>query len=67
MFNFRKSISRLGDIYINDAFGTAHRADSSISGVYIPIKAAGLLMKKEIDYFGKALQNPERPFMGKYF
>jgi len=55
MFNFRKSISRLGDIYINDAFGTAHRADSSISGVYIPIKAAGLLMKKEIDYFGKAL------------
>jgi len=60
---FRASLTKLGDVYINDAFGTAHRAHSSMVGVNLPIKAAGLLMKKELDYFGKALESPERPFL----
>lgn len=51
---FRASLSKLGDIYVNDAFGTAHRAHSSMVGVDLPIKAAGLLMKKELDFFAKA-------------
>lgn len=60
---FRKSLSKLADVYINDAFGTAHRAHSSMVGVDLPQKAAGFLMKKELDYFGKALNNPARPFL----
>ncbi|CAH2314986.1 phosphoglycerate kinase 1 [Pelobates cultripes] len=60
---FRASLSKLGDIYINDAFGTAHRAHSSMVGVNLPQRAAGFLMKKELDYFAKALENPERPFL----
>lgn len=60
---FRASLSRLGDIYINDAFGTAHRAHSSMVGVNLPIKAAGLLMKKELEYFSKVLENPQRPVL----
>jgi len=59
---FRESLSKLGDVFINDAFGTAHRAHSSMVGINLPIKAAGFLMKKEIQCFGKALENPERPF-----
>jgi phosphoglycerate kinase len=43
----------LGDIYVNDAFGTAHRAHSSMVGVNHPVKAAGFLMKKELDFFAK--------------
>lgn len=62
--NFRKSLTKLGDIYINDAFGTAHRAHSSMVGIDLPIKAAGFLMKAELDYFAKALTNPQRPFIG---
>jgi 3-phosphoglycerate kinase len=50
----------LGDIYINDAFGTAHRAHSSMVGATLPVRAAGFLMKKELDFFSKALENPER-------
>lgn len=50
---FRASLSKLGDIYINDAFGTAHRAHSSMVGVNLPVKAAGFLMKKELDFFAK--------------
>ncbi|KKF93834.1 Phosphoglycerate kinase [Ceratocystis platani] len=46
-----------------DAFGTAHRAHSSMVGVDLPQKAAGFLMKKELDYFAKALENPQRPFL----
>jgi phosphoglycerate kinase len=49
---FRNRLSRYGDIYVNDAFGTSHRAHSSIVGVDLPRKAAGLLLKKELDYFG---------------
>nr|XP_004649782.2 phosphoglycerate kinase 2 [Jaculus jaculus] len=60
---FRESLSKLGDIYVNDAFGTAHRAHSSMVGVNLPIKASGFLMKKELDYFAKALEHPERPFL----
>lgn len=60
---FRASLSKLGDVYINDAFGTAHRAHSSMVGCNLPQKAAGLLMKKELEYFGKALENPDRPFL----
>lgn len=47
----------------DDAFGTAHRAHSSMVGVELPQKAAGFLMKKELDYFAKALENPKRPFL----
>lgn len=60
---FRKGLTKLGDVYINDAFGTAHRAHSSMVGVDLPQKAAGFLMKKELDYFAKALENPQRPFL----
>ncbi|KAI8619333.1 phosphoglycerate kinase [Chytriomyces sp. MP71] len=60
---FRTSLSTLGDVYINDAFGTAHRAHSSMVGVNLPIRAAGFLMKKELEFFAKALESPERPFV----
>lgn len=60
---FRASLSKLGDIYVNDAFGTAHRAHSSMAGVDLPIKACGLLMKKELEYFAKALETPAKPFL----
>lgn len=58
---FRKSITSLGDLYINDAFGTAHRAHSSMVGCNVPVRAAGFLMKKELEYFSKVLENPIRP------
>ena len=60
---FRASLSKLGDVYINDAFGTAHRAHSSMVGVDLPVKAAGFLLQKELAYFSKALSEPERPFL----
>jgi len=60
---FRKGLTTLGDIYINDAFGTAHRAHSSMVGVDLPQKASGFLVKKELEYFAKALENPARPFL----
>ncbi|CAG8439086.1 14818_t:CDS:10 [Cetraspora pellucida] len=60
---FRDSLTELGDLYINDAFGTAHRAHSSMVGVDLPVKAAGLLLKKELEFFGKALEDPDRPFL----
>ncbi|XP_028397687.1 phosphoglycerate kinase-like [Dendronephthya gigantea] len=60
---FRESLSKLGDIYVNDAFGTAHRAHSSMVGVNLPQKAAGFLLKKELTYFAKALESPVRPFL----
>ena len=60
---FRKQLTALGDVYINDAFGTAHRAHSSMVGVDLPQKASGFLVKKELDYFAKALENPQRPFL----
>ncbi|KAK3181900.1 phosphoglycerate kinase [Lecanicillium sp. MT-2017a] len=60
---FRKGLTALGDIFVNDAFGTAHRAHSSMVGVDLPQKAAGFLMKKELDYFAQALESPKRPFL----
>jgi phosphoglycerate kinase len=60
---FASSLTRLGDIYVNDAFGTAHRAHASMVGVQLPQKVSGFLLKKELDYFSKALVNPERPFL----
>ncbi|TVR41794.1 MAG: phosphoglycerate kinase [Planctomycetota bacterium] len=60
---FRASLSKLGDIYVNDAFGTAHRAHSSMVGVDLPLRASGFLMKKELEYFSRALDNPDRPFL----
>lgn len=58
---FRKSLSSLGDMYVNDAFGTSHRAHSSMVGVDHETRAAGFLLKKELDYFSKVLESPERP------
>lgn len=58
---FRQSLTKLGELYVNDAFGTAHRAHSSMVGVDVPVRAAGFLMKKELQYFSKILENPERP------
>lgn len=57
---FRESLHKLGDIYVNDAFGTAHRAHSSMLGEGFEKRAAGFLLKKELQYFAKALDNPER-------
>ncbi|KDN53355.1 putative PGK1-phosphoglycerate kinase [Tilletiaria anomala UBC 951] len=61
---FRTSLTKLGDVYVNDAFGTAHRAHSSMVGVQLDQRASGFLMKKELDFFAKALENPDRPFLG---
>jgi phosphoglycerate kinase len=62
---FARKLAMAGDVYVNDAFGTAHRAHASTAGVakFIPIAVAGYLMKKEIDYLGMALENPHRPFV----
>lgn len=60
---FREQLTSLGTVYINDAFGTAHRAHSSMVGVKLPKRAAGFLMKKELEFFAKALEKPERPFL----
>lgn len=60
---FRASLTKLGNVYVNDAFGTAHRAHSSMVGVELEQKAAGLLMTKELEYFAKVLEKPERPFL----
>lgn len=60
---FRERLSKLGDVYVNDAFGTAHRGHSSITGISLPIRAAGFLLSKELTYFGIALESPHRPFL----
>ncbi|KAH3666980.1 hypothetical protein WICMUC_005472 [Wickerhamomyces mucosus] len=60
---FRKQLTSLADVYVNDAFGTAHRAHSSTVGFDLPQRAAGFLVNKELTYFAKALENPERPFL----
>jgi phosphoglycerate kinase len=63
--NFSKQLARLADYYVNDAFGTAHRAHASTVGMtkFVPKAAAGLLMEKELEYLGKALHHPEKPFV----
>ena len=62
---FRNSLTKLGDVYVNDAFGTAHRAHSSMVGVNIPSdkRFGGLLVSRELEYFAKALNHPARPFL----
>ena len=61
---FAKELASLAEVYVNDAFGTAHRAHSSTAGVaaYLPA-VSGFLMEKEINFLGTALENPERPFV----
>ncbi|MCD6290986.1 MAG: phosphoglycerate kinase [Anaerolineae bacterium] len=61
---FAQQLAKLGDIYVNDAFGSAHRAHASTEGVahYLPA-VAGFLMEKELNFLGKALEAPERPFV----
>jgi phosphoglycerate kinase len=60
-----RSLAGLGDVYVNDAFGSAHRAHASTEGVarFLKPAVAGLLMQKELDYLGGALENPKRPFV----
>ena len=62
---FSKKLAKLADIYVNDAFGAAHRAHASTEGIthFLKPAVAGLLMEKEIVYLGKALTNPEKPFV----
>ncbi len=61
---FAKRLASLGDLYVDDAFGTAHRAHASTEGVahFLP-SCAGFLMQKEVDYLSKALENPTKPFL----
>jgi phosphoglycerate kinase len=60
---FRASLSKLGDVYVNDAFGTAHRAHSSMVGVSLKDKAAGFLMEAELKAFAAVLEDPKRPLL----
>jgi phosphoglycerate kinase len=62
---FSKELAKLAELYVNDAFGSAHRAHSSTVGItkFVEKSAAGLLMQKELDYLGKALTNPQKPFV----
>ncbi len=60
---FRASLSKLGDVFVNDAFGTAHRAHSSMVGVNLPQKAAGFLMAAELKAFAAVLDHPQRPLL----
>ena len=63
--HFARQLASLADFYVNDAFGTAHRAHASTVGItkFVKQSAAGLLMQKELDYLGKALEHPEKPFV----
>jgi phosphoglycerate kinase len=62
---FAKQLAELGDVYVNDAFGSAHRAHASTEGIVHHVKeaAAGLLMSKEVEYLGRVLESPDRPFV----
>jgi phosphoglycerate kinase len=62
---FSKALASLAEIYVNDAFGSAHRAHASTEGIthYLKPAVAGLLMEKELTYLGKALESPEKPFV----
>ncbi|MFA4985232.1 MAG: phosphoglycerate kinase [Candidatus Brocadiia bacterium] len=61
---FAKQLASLGDVFVNDAFGSSHRAHASVEGIthYIPA-AMGMLVEKELKYFGRALTNPDKPFV----
>ncbi len=60
---FRASLSKLADVYVNDAFGTAHRAHSSMVGLNLPQKGAGFLMEAELVAFAKVIDEPKRPML----
>jgi phosphoglycerate kinase len=62
---FSAALAKLADVYVNDAFGAAHRAHASVEGITHHVKraAAGLLMEQELKYLGRALESPERPFV----
>ena len=62
---FAKALASLADLYVNDAFGAAHRAHASVEGIthFVTRAAAGLLMEQELKYLGHALESPERPFV----
>ena len=62
---FAKKLASLGEVYVNDAFGTAHRAHASTEGVtkFLKVSVAGFLLAKEIEYFDKALTDPPKPFV----
>ena len=62
--DFARQLAELGDVYINDAFGSAHRAHASTEGLtkFIKVCASGYLMQKELDYLGNAIAEPKRPF-----
>jgi len=63
--NFARSLAQLADVYVNDAFGAAHRAHASTVGMakFVSERAAGFLLQRECDYLGRVLANPERPFV----
>ena len=63
--DFAKQLASLADVYVNDAFGTAHRAHASTEGIthFMDESVAGLLMEKELEFLGKALSSPDRPFV----
>jgi phosphoglycerate kinase len=63
--DFAKKLAELADVYVNDAFGAAHRAHASTAGItkFVETCVAGLLMEKELEFLSKALDNPERPFV----
>lgn len=58
---FRNQLSQLGSVYVNDAFGTAHRAHSSVVGIQHKFRVGGLLMQKELNYLGTFLGAPKKP------
>jgi phosphoglycerate kinase len=62
---FAKQLAKLGDVYVCDAFGSAHRAHASVEGIahQVPVAVAGLLMEQELEYLGRATQNPEHPYI----
>jgi phosphoglycerate kinase len=62
---FSRQLASLCDVYVNDAFGTAHRAHASTAGItrFVSVAAAGLLMQKELEYLGKVITSPEHPFV----
>ncbi len=63
--NFAKNLAKLGELYVNDAFGTAHRAHASMAGItrYLAQSASGYLLRKEIQYLDEAVNRPQRPFV----
>jgi len=62
---FSQKLAKLADVYVNDAFGAAHRAHASTAGIakFVPVRAIGFLMEKELRYLGEELENPKRPFV----